>query len=130
MALTAMNEKPDDKQVDLLVLWTQTTIREGGWYRWLLVSTLSSLQRMAGLAGSPTIPPMNAPDLDEAAMSERGLDSAEVREFWQAVARKAAFQEIMATGLLIVMFSVAGLAMVTGVITWIRWLMSAFFDGQ
>jgi hypothetical protein len=60
-------------------------------------------------------------------MRQRGSDSAEVREFWQAVARKSAHQEIVSTGLLIVIFSISGLAMLTGIITWIKWLTTALF---
>ena len=61
--------------------------------------------------------------LDEKAADARGEDSAEVRLFWQAVARKSTQQEIVSNVLLILMFSVAGLAMVTGFITWIKWII-------
>jgi hypothetical protein len=56
---------------------------------------------------------------------ERGADSADIRLFWQAVARKSAFQEIVSNALLILMFTIAGAAMLTGIITWIILTLSA-----
>jgi hypothetical protein len=61
--------------------------------------------------------------LDEFAADARGGDPAEVRLFWQAVARKATHQEIISNVILICIFTIASLAMLTGVVTWIRWLL-------
>ena len=55
---------------------------------------------------------------------ERGKDSAESRLFWQAIARKAAYQEIVSIVLVVLMFSIAGAAMLTGVFTWIKWILN------
>jgi hypothetical protein len=55
---------------------------------------------------------------------ERGNDSADVRIFWQAVARKAAFQEIVSNILLVLILITMGAAILTGFFTWIRWILS------
>ncbi|HMF27158.1 MAG TPA: hypothetical protein VKE42_00210 [Candidatus Cybelea sp.] len=64
------------------------------------------------------------PDWFKSQVVARGADSADVREFWQAVARKAAYQEIVSNLLVALMFTIAGAAMLTGICTWIRWALS------